>query len=716
MKCQQHETDNATSTIRPLPHATTYVDDASESARLTPVPRPTTAGRSGGRRHSFGGLVLFVYAFFGVDARAAEPTQGQFRTAAACAGCTVRAVTRLSLHQSNVEAYSAKLADGTGGTRKVVTLLGDGVTIADAVALHRAERDAHRAKFGRMTRRLHERVQTSSSDESLAIAIWTTARVPYPPREELLADSAKLAAHKTRVSDALNEKAAPILSAIRAAGGQVAEDGAGTPLIRAVVRASRVGDLSADANVDVVDVDEAPRPALGDGSNAWHYTDRFHVARQTTTASGVPVCVYDAGPPLSIHLPYLRVAEVAPSTAPPTDHPGYVASFISNQNPAATSPTDSALVYITSTSGAYIPSPGAPNVWSWCFAPSRDVRIINASLGSEGAADGVTVTGLPSRQYDFVAKNSPWPLIVLIAGNGNGYVENRSYNTIIVGGSNFHGDDNIANDTLYGTPTSWLGSGWRNPPSPQGDRELPHMVAPACSSGGTGDIGLKAHVYIPPGSSGQCGTSYAAPQVTSAAMMMHARDPGFKSWPEMSRAVLLATSVHNVDGGAFGALGSLGAGDLKDGVGALQAAWAVDLANPSNWRYPSTPGASKGRYKSSLTFATDFPSGYGPSFNVSIAVTGRLRAALAWDSTASGCPPDGYGCTSDILDGDLDLELYDGSNNLIYFSNSWDNSWEAIDLPVTAGETYRLQIRLVSQATTHTYAGIAWYNYVPGTE
>jgi hypothetical protein len=291
---------------------------------------------------------------------------------------------------------------------------------------------------------------------------------------------------------------------------------------------------------------------------------------------------------------------------------------------------------------------------------------------------------------------------MVIAGGNEGYssayMTNRGFNTLIVGASNTVGDTNLGNDTVGGL------SSWKNPSSTHNDRELPYLVAPGDPVGVATEVGCSS------------GTSFATPQVASAAMMVSSRDSMFSVWPEMVRATIMATAVHNVDAGAFVALGFLGTGDLKDGVGALQAAWAVDLANVSNRRSPGAGSASKGRWGMTLSFST-FQSGYGPSWNVSVAVTGRLRAALAWDATATVCSPEGLGsCNTDTLDADLELYLYDSMNNLVSYSNSWDSSWEAIDIPVTAGQTYRLQIYKTSQNYPTTYAGIAWYNYQVGTE
>lgn len=93
--------------------------------------------------------------------------------------------------------------------------------------------------------------------------------------------------------------------------------------------------------------------------------------------------------------------------------------------------------------------------------------------------------------------------------------------------------------------------------------------------------------------------------------------------------------------------------------------------------------------------------------------TGRLRAAIAWDATAS-CDSNGVSCTASTLDADLDLMVYrDQDGALVCSSTTWDSSYEVCDLPVIAGETYTLKVVKHATPAASTYFGIAWYNYAP---
>jgi hypothetical protein len=111
-----------------------------------------------------------------------------------------------------------------------------------------------------------------------------------------------------------------------------------------------------------------------------------------------------------------------------------------------------------------------------------------------------------------------------------------------------------------------------------------------------------------------------------------------------------------------------------------------------------------------------FSGGLGPSWNITVNTTGKLRIILAWDSTAGNCTDSPDQCGSNTLDVDLDLKLDRNDGGLTLYSSSWDSSFEGIDAYVSAGETYTVRLQATDWHSANTYAGIAWYNYQPGTE
>jgi hypothetical protein len=206
---------------------------------------------------------------------------------------------------------------------------------------------------------------------------------------------------------------------------------------------------------------------------------------------------------------------------------------------------------------------------------------------------------------------------------------------------------------------------------------------------------------------------------------MRVRDILFSSWPEMTRASILATATKGVDwidnSHRTTKLG-LGVSDLRQGAGQLNALRAVDIADPQYYVPPNGPAKQTGRFAKFYDFAADFTDGWlsNDTYAITATFTGRLRATMAWDASPTGClTTNGAGCLGETLDGDLDLRL-DKWNGTDWVpacrSSSYDSSWELCDVAVTSGETYRIQFAKYATAATGTYLGVAWYMYDPATD
>ena len=355
------------------------------------------------------------------------------------------------------------------------------------------------------------------------------------------------------------------------------------------------------------------------------------------------------------------------------------------------------------------------SAWSWCYAPgihnmNRSAGIGNGPLGPQ--ADDMA--------QDYYAYHWPYPLITLAAGNcqtANGtltpcssptntfgvYVGNRSYNTLIVGASDGNATTQTSDDFLADF------SQHINPVTTNYDHELPNLVAPG-SEGYT--IGVSSASW------GARGTSAAAPITLGTVLLMKTRDSFFNSWPEMMRATIMTASTRPVDGPRTDRLGT--GADRKQGAGLLNAAVAVELADPS-YRVsgPNNAVTPRGRDSKCVDFSTDFPNGrFGP-YNIVIWNSGRLRVVAAWDATAQFCSEDGSQCQGEALDADLDLHVsrWTGSTWVnVCSSASWDSSWELCDIAANPGETYKAELIKASTNATGTCVGVAWNNYDPYQE
>src|SRR5262245_28969568 len=364
---------------------------------------------------------------------------------------------------------------------------------------------------------------------------------------------------------------------------------------------------------------------------------------------------------------------------------------------------------------------GAGNMysaWSWCY--SNGFHNMNRSAG---IGHGALPPQADDMAQDYYVYHWPYPLITEAAGNcenaaeqlvpcsssGNTFgvnVGNRTYNTLIVGASNGQGTTGISDDGLASF------SQYANPVTTHSDLELPNLVAPGDETVGYTLNGVDS------ASIGGQGTSASAPITLGTVLLMKTKDTGLYYWPEMVRATILTASTHPIDGARTVRLSN--ATDLKQGAGLLNAAVAVILSSPSYLvSGPNNQGTSRGRTERYYDFATDFPNSISAPYNIVTSTTGRLRVVAAWDATAQLCSPNGSGCTGVTLDGDLDLwvsKYVSGSWQLACTSTTYDSSWELCDIAVSAGETYKVELRKYVTNSTGTYVGLAWNNYDPNLE
>ncbi|MBI4714851.1 MAG: hypothetical protein HY760_02750, partial [Nitrospirae bacterium] len=158
-------------------------------------------------------------------------------------------------------------------------------------------------------------------------------------------------------------------------------------------------------------------------------------------------------------------------------------------------------------------------------------------------------------------------------------------------------------------------------------------------------------------------------------------------------AIAIASALHNVEG--------LSRISEYDGAGAIDMAAADYIAANSWWDGRSVTGGSFTAQK--LEIAT-----------ISLDAGERFRAALAYDSN----PSSDY--TSDPLEGNLNLYLYDMNDTLVAWSTRSSDSWEIIEWDVTTSGNYKLVVWNYSNSlasTETTYIGVAWWpgHYVLGT-
>jgi Subtilase family/S-layer homology domain len=317
----------------------------------------------------------------------------------------------------------------------------------------------------------------------------------------------------------------------------------------------------------------------------------------------------------------------------------------------------------------------------WAISPSGgDADIVNTSFGQDtatGAAEG-------RRYFDSVG----WEdnrLVVASSGNfstfGNWNVVSpgTGYNVLTVGGVNDRNTGGTGDDVLwYGSNgASYVdpdGTAW----NPHGDYNKPNLSAPAVS------------VRTANGTIGD-GTSISSPIVAGIGAQLIARSPTLATWPEATRAILMAGANRRtpLPGGGFSR--------DHEGVGTASARWSNRILG-------------KGAYGSWMLGT--MTEGQVVTRNVRVVKGQRVRVALAWSSHTSGASNLGK---TDVLRADLDLVIRQ-PNGATTGSFSFDNSYEAVDVTASHTGTMRITVRHDRFDASQEPFGLAWSLTSPFTD
>ncbi len=246
-----------------------------------------------------------------------------------------------------------------------------------------------------------------------------------------------------------------------------------------------------------------------------------------------------------------------------------------------------------------------------------------------------------------------------------------AYSALAVGsfddkGTASRGDDRIVSASSFGSPISR-----------RGDRTKPDLVAPGYR------LTVPSH-----GSAGwmeATGSSVATPIVTgTAALVLHAQ-PWIYFFPEALRAVLLTSANHDLRGTT-----------TKDrmGFGGIDADAAVDTAD-----------RSKGNWGS--FFSSCGPRRVDTVATVALEQGSLFRAAIAWTANPAFPANPTYALTPGA---DMDLLLVDSSGRTLAFSDSFDNTHEALEFWSPSDQVATLKVRRVSCTMDPGNVGWAWFN------
>ncbi len=542
----------------------------------------------------------------------------------------------------------------------------------DMAALDAAEQAAYSARYGRLEPALAERLANAPENQGVDVAIWLrepayTGPARPVPGSNALATEQATQAYFAQVDAQRAAFVAPLVAPVMARMTELGlkpTSEAYSPVLFA--------SLSPAAIRTVAAWDEVDRIYLSPTN-----TSDMEVARQTInahtvnsrgyTGSGVQVAQIEVGGRIATGNPYL--SGVVQNTT-------YVCSSASSHSTGVAG-------IIRSTHGTVKGIAYGASLWAGgsCSGSSSELlnrstaaadwgaRALNLSWGS----DVNLVPGSNDRFYDDMIINR-YRTVVKSAGNqgatdGDVTSPGLAYNLITVG--NF--DDR--NSTTWSGDLMSSSSSWRDPISNSGDREKPEMSAPGTTinstttaSPWTGAIGS--------------GTSFAAPMVTGGAALLMQRSSSLTSWPEAVKAILMATSVHNIEGSTRLS--------EYDGAGAIVLDRADDVARGVN----GTWGAQ------SYTCSTASTLNVG---TMSLTSGVRTRVVIAWDTD------DSYSSYSTKPGADLDLKILNSSGTVVASSSSYDNTYEIVEYTPSSSGTYTIQVYKYRCDYNPQWLGWAWY-------
>lgn len=588
------------------------------------------------------------------------------------------ASARLALPLTARFAKSFKFIERRTGNIRSITLDSFHRSV-DAEALVNAERRAWERRVGRLDERLIQSLATAVPGDRLHISVWLkTPRIaarPFPgatagePDPAMMAASAKAAAETQRVAERTAGRVARAFVRRLAGLGLEAHWHGGAPTVDAwlpVETISMIGRWPEIARVflsgkvaSTGDVYTVVVPTVG----------AIDVQQRGYTGAGVKVAQDEVGGSIAMGNPYLRGVVVDsnailcyPSAPAFPGHATAVAGMIHWTAPGA---------QVLATGSCQGVSAALQD--RALAAVNWGAAVVNHSWGESRKTGANNLLDAGDLYFDWLTRTRS-RLQVFAAGNdgqtsGNVGSPGSAYNVLTVGNFDDRGTVTWADDLTTAS------SSFRDPASGHSDREKPEISAP-----GTDDYSTTT--ASPWWGSVGSGTSYAAPIVTGIAAQLLQRAPQLLNYPTATKAILMATAIHNIEG----------ATRLSeyDGAGGTWAPYADDIAHGVNGSWSA--------YNWTCATAAEFNVG-----TMAVVAGKRTRVVIAWNTDTS------YANYYTQPSADYDLQVLTAANAIVKDSSSWDNTYEIVDFVPAATATYTIRVHRSRCNVSPGQLSVAWW-------
>lgn len=569
-------------------------------------------------------------------------------------------IVKKKLSNTGVEYIKVKVVDQKTGTAYGVSFDLEGSVIEDQQMVS-AERDAANSPQGRIHPDLKPLIEDMDENASIMVSIWLKTpdlQVPDRPDRGEDLDQARLDAYEDSVRDSLSSQMdlvqAPVLDALSQMGREPASVSPIAPLLYVELTAAEIDAVAERPDVDMIYGPNENQDVMdvAKETHKAHFVDMYY----GIDGSGVDLAILEDSR-IEFSNPYLNSGTTrVPGDGNVDDHATATGGMAASQHTAYQGIARGVNLFSANATDYTDANLSAAMDW----AESEGVDIINNSWGS-GSGTGLNEH---ARHLDYIARYSIDTITISAGNDGNTteYVGNpgRAYNAITVGAYDDQGTVTWEDDVMASY------SSWKDPDT---GAAKPEVVGSGSSITST----TMSNPWI--GNVGS-GTSYSAPQVAGEAALIINADPLLSAYPEALKALVMATALHNIEGDSEFS--------EYDGAGGVDMRRAVRLA-------------VDGTYHTASKSSSDFPY----SVDYDLKKGEKVRAVIAWFSN----PDSSY--TSDPLEADLDLRVYDPSGSFVTSSTSFDNPFEIVEFTVPYAGTYSFKVSAFRFDGSSEFVGLA---------